>query len=73
MGSVERRIQDLERLYGEPEANEALARERQEEVMERLERIVRHEGGDPDAPLTPEEEDGLRELVSMLAAIREEA
>jgi len=73
MGSIGRRIEALERLYGEPLVNEALARERQEEAIGRLESVIRQEGGDPKAPLTEEEEEGLRELVSMLDAIREEA
>ncbi len=70
MGSIERRIQDLERMYGDPEANEALAKERQEEAIGRLERIIMHEGGDPKAPLTEEEEDGLRELAAVVEARR---
>jgi hypothetical protein len=71
VGGLERRIQDLERLYGEPLVNEALARERQEEVMERLGRIVRHEGGDPSAPLTEEDKEGLEELMAEIEAGRE--
>ncbi len=73
MGSVERRIQDLERIYGEPEANKALARERQEEVMERLHRMIMQEGGDPEAPLTLEDEEGLEALAAEIEAGREES
>jgi len=60
-------------MYGEPEANEALARERHKETIESLHRVITQEGGDPSAPLTEEDKEGLEELMAAIKAGREEA
>ncbi len=68
MGNIDKRIENLERLYGTPElrgqdeeARRKQAQETLDEVQRRLAAIARPpRGGGPD--LTPEEEEAVREF-----------
>ena len=74
MGSIERRIQRLEELYGLDEDPQEKARmqDRRAELRAKLDRITAREGLDPEEEMDPRRRKAIEDLVESVKRRREQ-